>query len=63
MNFQEQLDSIFVEAHEIPEPLPIWSSELHQQEYLSNGEMHPWTGAFHTVVSPICIKTPEWLRT
>jgi glyceraldehyde-3-phosphate dehydrogenase (NADP+) len=61
MNFQEELDSIFVEAHEIPESFRL-DSELHQQEYLSNGLMHPWTGAVHTVVSPICIKTPDGLQ-
>ncbi len=61
MNFQDQLDAIFVEAREIPEQFRL-DSELHQQEYLSNGEMLPWTGAVHTVVSPICIKTPEGLQ-
>lgn len=61
MNFQEQLNSIFVEAHEIPEPFRL-DIELHQREYLSNGEMHPWDGEVHTVVSPICIKTPNGLE-
>ena len=61
MNFQEQLNSIFVEEHEIPEPFRL-DSELHQQEYLSNGVMHPWAGEVHTVVSPICIKTANGLE-
>ncbi len=61
MNFQDQLDTIFVEAHEIPEQFRL-DSELHQQEYLSNGEMLPWNGAVHTVVSPICIKTSTGLE-
>ena len=61
MNFQEQLNSIFVEEHEIPESYRL-ERELHQQEYLSNGEMLPWTGAVHTVLSPICIKTPNGLE-
>ncbi|MEJ5961003.1 NADP-dependent glyceraldehyde-3-phosphate dehydrogenase [Pedobacter immunditicola] len=61
MNFKEKLNSIFVEEHDIPEPYRL-ESELHQQEYLSNGVMLPWTGAVHTVLSPICIKTPNGLE-
>jgi len=61
MNFQEQLNSIFVEEHEIPEPYRL-ERELHQREYLSNGVMLPWTGEAHTVLSPICIKTPNGLE-
>ena len=60
MNFQEQLNSIFVEEHEIPESYRL-EGELHQREYLSNGVMLPWSGAVHTVLSPICIKTPKGL--
>lgn len=61
MNFQEQLNSIFVEEHEIPEAFRL-ETELHQREYLSNGAMHPWDGEVHTVVSPVCIKTPAGLQ-
>ncbi|AMP98504.1 Aldehyde dehydrogenase [Pedobacter cryoconitis] len=61
MNFQDQLNSIFVEEHEIPEVFRL-QQELHQRAYLSNGAMHPWDGEVHTVVSPVCIKTPEGLQ-
>jgi len=61
MNFQDQLNSIFVEEHEIPEAFRL-QQELHQRAYLSNGAMHPWDGEVHTVVSPVCIKTPEGLQ-
>lgn len=61
MNFQDQLNSIFVEEHEIPEAFRL-QQELHQRAYLSNGAMHPWDGEVHTVVSPVCIQTPEGLQ-
>ncbi|MBB5636886.1 acyl-CoA reductase-like NAD-dependent aldehyde dehydrogenase [Pedobacter cryoconitis] len=61
MNFQEQLNSIFVEEHDIPEAFRL-ENELHQREYLSNGVMHPWAGEVHTVVSPVCIKTSGGLH-
>jgi len=61
MNFQDKLNSIFVEEHEIPEAFRL-ENELHQREYLSNGAMHPWNGEVHTVVSPVCIKTAAGLQ-
>lgn len=61
MNFQDHLNSIFVEEHEIPETFRL-QQELHQRAYLSNGAMHPWDGEVHTVVSPVCIKTAEGLQ-
>ena len=61
MNFQDQLNSIFVEEHEIPEAFRL-QQELHQRAYLSNGAMHPWDGEVHTVVSPVCIQTPGGLQ-
>ena len=61
MNFQEQLNSIFVEEQDIPEAFRL-DKELHQREYLSNGAMLPWNGEVHTVVSPICIKTAAGLQ-
>ncbi|WP_316835192.1 NADP-dependent glyceraldehyde-3-phosphate dehydrogenase [Pedobacter nutrimenti] len=61
MNFEDQLRTIFVAEHEIPEAFRL-EGELHQREYLSNGALHPWAGEVHTVVSPVCIKGPDGLK-
>ena len=56
MSFKERLDSIFVEESAIPQEFKL-EKEIHQKEYLSNGNMKTWAGATHTVLSPICIKS------
>ncbi|WP_276090104.1 NADP-dependent glyceraldehyde-3-phosphate dehydrogenase [Pedobacter sp. JY14-1] len=61
MNFNERLQSIFVEAQEIPTECRL-GAEVHQREYLSNGELHPWNGEVHTVLSPVCIRTANGLE-
>lgn len=58
---KDQLDSIFVEESRIPEEFKL-PEELHQREYLSNGEMRTWNGEVHEVLSPICIRTNEGLQ-
>jgi len=55
-----QLDSIFVEENQIPSEFLI--AEVHQKEYLSNGEMKKWDGATHPVYSPVCVRTSEGLK-
>lgn len=61
MSFQEQLDSLFLTEEQIPTAYKL-AEELNQREYLSNGEMLPWSGDVHTVLSPICIKTANGLE-
>jgi glyceraldehyde-3-phosphate dehydrogenase (NADP+) len=61
MTFKEHLSSIFVEEEEIPEEFRL-KEEVHQREYLNNGQMHPWNGGVHTVLSPVCIKTASGLQ-
>lgn len=61
MNFTEQLQNIFVTEDEIPAEFRL-PGEIHQREYLSNGEMLPWDGPVHEVYSPICIQTSEGLK-
>lgn len=61
MTFKEHLSSIFVEEQEIPEEFRL-KEEVQQGEYLSNGQMHPWNGEVHTVLSPVCIKTANGLQ-
>ena len=54
------LDSIFVEENQIPSEYLI--EEVHQKEYLSNGEMKRWDGDSHPVYSPVGVKTPEGFK-
>lgn len=55
------LDSIFVSEEQIPTDF-ILHEEIHQTEYLSNGEMKKWSGDTHKVYSPICIKNGNLLE-
>ena len=61
MILQETLTNIFVAEAQIPEAFRL-TAELHQGEYLCNGQMKPWNGERHTVSSPICIKTANGLE-
>ena len=61
MSFHEQLDALFLTEEQIPTAFNL-AAEVNQREYLSNGEMLPWTGDVHTVLSPICIKTTNGLE-
>ena len=61
MNFQEQLSEIFPTEDQIHTDFNL-AEEVNQREYLSNGEMLPWHGDVHTVLSPICIKTANGLE-
>ena len=59
MSFHDQITSIFVEEDHIPEQFRI--EEIHQREYLCNGEMKPWEGPVADVYSPVCIPGPDGL--
>ena len=61
MSLQETLTNIFVSETQIPEAFSL-TAELHQGEYLCNGQMKPWNGERHTVLSPICIQTANGLE-
>ncbi|MEJ5996321.1 NADP-dependent glyceraldehyde-3-phosphate dehydrogenase [Pedobacter sp. Du54] len=61
MSFQEQLNELFLTEEQIPADFNL-VEEVNQREYLSNGEMLPWNGDVHTVLSPICIKTGTGLQ-
>ncbi|RCH55360.1 NADP-dependent glyceraldehyde-3-phosphate dehydrogenase [Mucilaginibacter hurinus] len=60
MSFQDQIKSLFVEEARIPEDFRI--DEIHQREYLCNGEMRKWDGPVSEVYSPVCIPTSEGLK-
>jgi acyl-CoA reductase-like NAD-dependent aldehyde dehydrogenase len=60
---EDLVRSIFVEESQIPEEFKL-KQEIHQREYLSNGEMKQWEGAVHTVFSPVAVKTDDgYIRT
>jgi len=61
MSLQETLTNIFVTEAQIPEAFRL-TAELNQGEYLCNGQMKPWNGERHTVLSPICIQTANGLE-
>ena len=61
MDFKTTLENIFVEAKDVPAEFSL-PSEIHQREYLSNGEMKQWNGQVHEVYSPVCIKTENGLE-
>lgn len=61
MDFKTILENLFVEAKDVPAEFSL-PSEVHQREYLSNGEMKQWNGPVHEVFSPICIKTENGLE-
>jgi glyceraldehyde-3-phosphate dehydrogenase (NADP+) len=60
MSFEDQLRSLFVEESQIPGEFKL-DGEVHQREYLCNGEMKKWDGPFNEVVSPVCIPGPDGL--
>ncbi|MBE9584526.1 NADP-dependent glyceraldehyde-3-phosphate dehydrogenase [Mucilaginibacter sp. JRF] len=60
MSFQDQIRSLFVDESQIPDEYRI--DEVHQREYLSNGEMKPWDGDVTEVYSPVCLPTPNGLK-
>lgn len=55
---EDKVKTIFVEEHQIPAEFKL-EQEIHQREYLSNGEMKQWEGAVHTVYSPVVVKTSD----
>ena len=60
--FAEQLEKLFPETEEAVPAEYRLPAEIHQREYLSGGEMKPWNGDVHTVVSPIGIRTANGLE-
>lgn len=61
MAFTDTIEKLFIAESEIPAEFTL-EKEIHQREYLSNGEMKPWTGAVHEVYSPVCIRTSKGLQ-
>ncbi len=60
MSFINELKKIFVTEDQVPEKHRL--AEVHQREYLSNGEMLEWAGNVHEAYSPVCIRTESGLQ-
>jgi acyl-CoA reductase-like NAD-dependent aldehyde dehydrogenase len=56
----KKMNSIFVTEDQIPEGFRL--EEIHQKEYLLNGELIPWNGEVQEILSPVCIPTPDGLK-
>jgi glyceraldehyde-3-phosphate dehydrogenase (NADP+) len=54
MSFTDQLTSLFIKEDDIPTEYRL-NGEVHQREYLCNGEMRKWDGPFQEVCSPVCL--------
>lgn len=61
MSFADTILSKFISEEEIPSGFKL-PEQIHQQEYLCNGEMKRWNGSMHTVLSPVCVRTPSGLE-
>ena len=61
MDFNSTLQNIFPTEDAIPSEF-LLPSEIHQREYLSNGELKQWNGPVHEVFSPICVQTANGLE-
>ena len=54
------IDNIFTDESQIPEQYKL--PEIHQREYLLNGELVQWDGDVTEVLSPVYIKTADGLK-
>ncbi|GHE29718.1 NADP-dependent glyceraldehyde-3-phosphate dehydrogenase [Sphingobacterium griseoflavum] len=61
LTMQLDLESIFYADEDIPAAYAL-DEQIDQREFLSNGEMLPWTGETSDVFSPICVKTKDGLQ-
>lgn len=61
MSFKETIEKKFIEESAIPQEFRL-AKEVNQTTYLSNGVMRTWSGTMHTVLSPVCISTPEGIK-
>ena len=61
MSFIEEVGKIFISESEIPSRF-LLDEEVHQREYLCNGEMKQWQGKVHEVYSPVCFPSSDGLK-
>ncbi len=56
MNVGDKIDGIFPEEEDIPKAF-LLEAQIHQVEYLIDGEIRHWDGPMQEVISPVCLKT------
>lgn len=56
----QTIEGLFGEENTIPDEFKI--TEIHQREYLLNGELIPWNGEVAEVVSPVFVQSAEGLK-
>ncbi|MXV49476.1 aldehyde dehydrogenase family protein [Pedobacter sp. HMF7647] len=61
MSFSDQLMASFVQESQIPQEF-LLEQEIHQKEYLCDGEMRKWEGGVSEVFSPIYVQTADGLK-
>jgi len=54
----ETLKQLFPLEKDIPEKYRLLSP-IRQRTYLLNGELKTWNGGYHTVLSPVCVRSPD----
>ena len=55
---RDSLKQLFPTAGDIPEEYRL-SSPIHQRSWLVNGELRTWNGTCKTVLSPVCVRSPN----
>jgi glyceraldehyde-3-phosphate dehydrogenase (NADP+) len=56
MNVGNKIDGMFPEEEDIPKEF-LLEAQIHQVEYLIDGEIRHWDGPVQEVISPVCLKT------
>lgn len=59
-NEQDLFKDLFKSENQIPENYRL--PEIHQREYLLNGELVPWEGPVVNIYSPVCIPAKDGLQ-
>jgi glyceraldehyde-3-phosphate dehydrogenase (NADP+) len=58
LEVKERLENVFPNVSDIPSEY-AYGAEIHQTEYLINGEIRNWKGPVQEIYSPVCVNTPE----
>jgi len=56
-----QLRALFPLEQEIPAEHRLLGP-IHQRSYLLDGELRPWQGKVHTVLSAVCVRDADCLK-
>lgn len=56
MSIADKVDAIFPDEGNIPKEF-LLESQIHQVQYLIDGELRHWHGPMQEVISPVCVRT------